>query len=264
MISVPTRATLTPLLLLLVSACSEPSNEAVNEQTEAPATTTNRTAAVELAAPPMSKTKPAKAPPTATASATEAVAPSPPATTPPVQETAAEVVEIINLRAFPEAPADDERPNLEPADGIRLWAWDELIPAHYRPGQTNNLADDEVDNDVRSERNVDELLAYGKQAPIRPELDGEEVRLRGFAVPIAADEEDANDFLLVPYHAATNDDTPAPSNQTVYVIAETGEGSIPARGEVVTVTGTLKLDPRDDLGMTTVYTLFARDLAGQD
>jgi hypothetical protein len=74
---------------------------------------------------------------------------------------------------------------------------------------------------------------------IRPELDGERVRLAGYTTPVGFGE-DQTSFLLVPELGACIHVPPPPPNQIVYVEKAEGE---PEMFEPVWVTGTLRADP---------------------
>ncbi len=73
-----------------------------------------------------------------------------------------------------------------------------------------------------------------------PELDGERVRIRGFAVPVVFDGARVKEFLLVPYAGACIHVPPPPANQIVLIEAATPLDMDPSPFTVVTVTGTLR------------------------
>ena len=60
------------------------------------------------------------------------------------------------------------------------------------------------------------------EAPVVTALDGAQIRLPGFAVPLETDGEIATRFLLVPYVGACIHVPPPPLNQTVLVEAPKG------------------------------------------
>lgn len=60
-------------------------------------------------------------------------------------------------------------------------------------------------------------------APVVKALDGQNVRLPGYIVPLEVNEDGrTTDFLLVPYFGACIHVPPPPSNQIVHVVAELG------------------------------------------
>jgi hypothetical protein len=72
-----------------------------------------------------------------------------------------------------------------------------------------------------------------------PELDGQRVRMRGFAVPIGFDGDKVKEFLLVPYVGACIHVPPPPANQIVLIEAAKPI-EIGGMFESVAVTGTLR------------------------
>ena len=60
-------------------------------------------------------------------------------------------------------------------------------------------------------------------APVVKELDGQQVKLPGYIVPLEVNEEGrTTEFLLVPYYGACIHVPPPPSNQIVHVLSEIG------------------------------------------
>jgi len=66
------------------------------------------------------------------------------------------------------------------------------------------------------------MAQMNPKAPIIKELDGKDVKIPGFVVPLEGDEETLTEFLLVPYFGACVHVPPPPSNQIVYVKFEKG------------------------------------------
>jgi len=54
-------------------------------------------------------------------------------------------------------------------------------------------------------------------APVVKALDGKQVKIPGFVVPLEGDENTVTEFLLVPYFGACVHVPPPPSNQIIYV-----------------------------------------------
>lgn len=146
----------------------------------------------------------------------------------------------------------------EPGDS-RVIEWDELIPADYQPAKLlEGLNLDELsDDDPRAIEAMDKLRALWDQAPVREDLDGREIKLPGFIVPVEADADETTGFLLVPYYGACIHVPPPPANQTVYVITEAGRGTRPELFDVVWVTGTMSVKRIENDIAEAGYTLYA-------
>ena len=129
--------------------------------------------------------------------------------------------------------------------------WDDLIPADWQPEKlmADYDADNLTDDDPRAGELMDKLKALWAEAPVVEALDGRDVRLPGFVVPLETDATEIAEFLLVPYFGACIHVPPPPANQTVYVI--TADGA-PYRGELfdtVWVEGRMRVEHfSDDLG----------------
>lgn len=82
----------------------------------------------------------------------------------------------------------------------------------------------------------------------RDDLDGHQVRLPGFVIPLEGDSEVVTELLLVPYFGACIHVPPPPPNQIVYVKFKNG---VPIRElwDVVYIVGTLNVQAvESDLG----------------
>lgn len=151
-----------------------------------------------------------------------------------------------------------------PADGAtRELEWDALIPDDYSPDKLleEYKVDELADDDPRAAELADKLRELWDQAPVRDDLDGAEVKLPGFVVPVEGDTEETSSFLLVPYYGACVHVPPPPANQTVFVLTEPGKGTRPGLFEVVWVTGTMSVKRTDNDVAEAGYTLYATDVA---
>lgn len=159
-----------------------------------------------------------------------------------------------------EEPAGPERPPA--AAGVVDLEWDALVPADYQPDKL--LADydleDLSDDDPRARELMGRLQELWDQAPVKPELDGEAVRLPGFVVPLEDDTEDTSSFLLVPYYGACVHVPPPPANQTVYVLTQADGKERPGLFDVVWVTGTMSVKRIANDIAEAGYTLYATDV----
>jgi hypothetical protein len=122
--------------------------------------------------------------------------------------------------------------------------WDELIPEDWRPEtlmgdfDIENLSDD----DPRAQQLLDKLKALWDQAPVVPALEGRQVKLPGFVVPLEMDAKKIDQFLLVPYYGACIHVPPPPANQTVHVVTREGQAFEGQLFDVVWVTGTMRVE----------------------
>ena len=100
--------------------------------------------------------------------------------------------------------------------------WEDLMPEGWDPfAELDALAGDNVQN--LSDDSVQALELFNayqdavRSAPVVTELDGQQVRLPGFMVPLDFEGTEISEFLLVPYFGACIHVPPPPSNQIVYV-----------------------------------------------
>ncbi|MGA0806020.1 MAG: DUF3299 domain-containing protein [Pseudohongiellaceae bacterium] len=92
---------------------------------------------------------------------------------------------------------------------------------------------------------------------IRPELDGVEIRLPGFVVPLEFDEDqNVTEFFLVPYFGACIHLPPPPPNQIIHVIYSPGF-ALPSIHEPYTVTGTLATELTSNATALSAYRMQA-------
>ena len=82
--------------------------------------------------------------------------------------------------------------------------WEDLVPADYLQPEVSINHDGSM-----VQQNLD--------APVVTELDGKQVKIHGFVVPLEGDAETTTEFLLVPYFGACIHVPPPPPNQIVYV-----------------------------------------------
>ena len=88
-------------------------------------------------------------------------------------------------------------------------AWGSLMPADYEPSYQPfpwEVEDSEA-----------MMQATLQDTPLVEALDGQEVKVSGYVVPLASDEEAISEFLLVPFLGACIHVPPPPANQIVYV-----------------------------------------------
>jgi hypothetical protein len=136
--------------------------------------------------------------------------------------------------------------------------WDELISPSWNPEaiiKSMNL-DMMLDGDPRANAALERLRQEWENAPGNPALDGAEVRIPGFVVPLEREGNALREFLLVPYFGACIHVPPPPANQIVHVVAAK---PIPntATMDAVWVSGKLGLFPSKTLMGNASYRLQA-------
>lgn len=111
--------------------------------------------------------------------------------------------------------------SLTAAADTRVLRWPELIPEHLA---TTPLRPPAIDHDAPA--SLTQLSPWGDlpmEDLLVQELDGSDVSLAGFVVPLGMDaEQRVNEFLLVPYFGACVHVPPPPPNQVVHVTASRG------------------------------------------
>lgn len=135
-----------------------------------------------------------------------------------------------------------------PAQAARELSWDDLIPPGTADqfGMPQPLHDMSQLADVLSENaNTGGTSVVDQQKPQAPtvaKLDGEDVKLPGYIVPLTlTDDNRVTEFLLVPYFGACIHVPPPPSNQIVLVQSEEGV-ALDAAYVPFWITGTLHVE----------------------
>ena len=141
-------------------------------------------------------------------------------------------------------PAKGGKQAAKEAGRYREVKWDELISPSWKPEaivRSLNL-DMMLDGDPRANAALERLREAWDNAPGNPTLDGAEIRIAGFVVPLEREGNALREFLLVPYFGACIHVPPPPANQIVHVVAAK---PIPntASMDAVWVSGKLALFP---------------------
>ncbi|MBZ9785619.1 DUF3299 domain-containing protein [Pseudomonas sp. REP124] len=115
---------------------------------------------------------------------------------------------------------------------LPLWAaepkeltWSEMIPPDAMPvvPDMTPLHDLSKMSDALSAESAPAAKQSVPNAPVVKTLDGQDIRLPGYIVPLEVNEEGrTTEFLLVPYFGACIHVPPPPSNQIVHVKSEVG------------------------------------------
>ena len=118
------------------------------------------------------------------------------------------------------------------AAAMPLWAaepkvldWPALIPegAPVIPPQLTPLHDMSQLSNALAAESAPAARQQAPNAPVVKSLDGQQVKLPGYIVPLEVSEEGrTTEFLLVPYYGACIHVPPPPSNQIVHIFSEMG------------------------------------------
>nr|WP_054900962.1 MULTISPECIES: DUF3299 domain-containing protein [unclassified Pseudomonas] len=103
--------------------------------------------------------------------------------------------------------------------------WPALIPegAPIIPPQLTPLHDMSQLSNALSVESAPPARQQAPDAPVVKSLDGQQIKLPGYIVPLEVSEEGrTTEFLLVPYYGACIHVPPPPSNQIVHIFSEMG------------------------------------------
>ncbi|OLQ89159.1 hypothetical protein BIY22_20365 [Vibrio panuliri] len=106
-------------------------------------------------------------------------------------------------------------------------------------------------------------MEQSKLGTVRQELNGSQVKIPGFVIPLEGDDEKITEFLLVPYFGACIHVPPPPPNQILYVKFPKG-APIQQLWDVVYVIGTLKTETLNHELAETGYLLEGTEIAEYD
>lgn len=120
----------------------------------------------------------------------------------------------------------------EKSDDVLTLEWLDLIPMDER-----NLVDS-VGMPLNHELDAPEQSKLGG---VRQELNGSQIKIPGFVIPLEGDQNVVTEFLLVPYMGACIHVPPPPPNQIIYVRFK-GGAPIQDLWDVVNVIGELKTE----------------------
>ena len=150
---------------------------------------------------------------------------------------------------------------VKPADkasGYREIKWDELVPADWDPMKSFKSANFGMfsDSDPRAAAMLKEMREAWDNAPVNNAMDGAQVRIPGYVVPLEESKNGLKEFLLVPYFGACIHSPPPPANQIIHINRKE-----PVKGvhsmDPVWVTGTLKTLRSDTFMGATGYRMEA-------
>ena len=181
----------------------------------------------------------------------------------PQQDSAQQEAVPVELEETQVAAADKPAE----ASGIKELEWEELIPTEWRPDPdlvfkyNNGEIGDEDPRIVALKIKVEKMVEL---APVNNSLDGQNIKIPGFVVPIEGDGKAISEFLLVPYHGACIHVPPPPANQIVFVRSKDGKASARKLMETVWVTGTMKVEKAKNEIADAGYTLYADKIETYD
>ena len=120
--------------------------------------------------------------------------------------------------------------------------WDDLIPPGWNPEKVFQDMSDEEFNALPEETYqtmLKKVQAELDAAPVIDELDGADVKIPGYIVPLEINNASISEFLLVPYYGACTHTPPPPSNQIIFSKAE-NQFTIDDIYQPVWITGKMK------------------------
>jgi hypothetical protein len=106
-------------------------------------------------------------------------------------------------------------PAAEPWPEIK---WEALVPKGWDPSKEfKNLDFSKLqDSDPRAIEALDKLKREWDNAPAEPSLNGQRIRIAGFALPLERQGDKVTEFLIVPYFGACIHTPPPPANQIIH------------------------------------------------
>lgn len=161
---------------------------------------------------------------------------------------------LLLLSAWLPAAQQVDWEALEPEGYDPVEIYDQLFQRIYGSQSPENVTDE----DARGQQFLDAIDKAWREAPLKPVLDGVEIRLAGYGVPLEGDENFVREFLLVPYFGACIHSPPPPRNQIV-LVKMTGRGvPLDVALGAMWLEGTLKVSSEDTEYGTAGYTLVGK------
>ena len=101
------------------------------------------------------------------------------------------------------------------------------------------------DGDPRANELLMKMQEVSNNAPTNPAMNGADIRIPGFIVPLEEAKGEVTEFLLVPYFGACIHTPPPPANQILHVV--TSKGAKFRAMDTVWVTGKLQTLRNDSM-----------------
>ncbi len=143
---------------------------------------------------------------------------------------------------------------------FRTATWDELVPKDWDPLKSfrRRNVDRIREGDAKELALMREMRDLWDNAPTRSDLNGANIRLPGYVVPLDFSRGEIREFLLVPYFGACIHSPPPPANQIVHVVLSKPR---PLRTmEAVWASGTLRTRRQDSPWGMSGYSLEGFDV----
>ena len=141
---------------------------------------------------------------------------------------------------------------------VREIAWDELVPKDWDPMKEIGATDPGQlkDGDPRAAALMKKMQAAFDNAPANPAMDGAQVKIPGYIVPLEQRKAgEITEFLLVPYFGACIHTPPPPANQILHVRPK--QGAKFRAMDTVWVSGKLQTARNDSMMGVSGYELAA-------
>ena len=121
---------------------------------------------------------------------------------------------------LPSPAAEPAAPAKARPGAVREIVWDELVPKDWDPMKDFSATDIGrlQDGDPRATALMKKMQQAFDNAPVNAALDGAQVRIPGYIVPLEQKKAgEITEFLLVPYFGACIHTPPPPANQILHV-----------------------------------------------
>ena len=128
--------------------------------------------------------------------------------------------------------------------------WTALAPKDWDPMKALkdlNIGQIRSDADPRAIAAMAAVRKAWDEAPIEPSLNGSNIRIEGFVVPLDMTSEAIGEFLLVPFFGACIHTPPPPANQIIHILPKEPQKGLRAmetvviEGKMETVTATTSM-----------------------
>ena len=132
---------------------------------------------------------------------------------------------------------------------VREIAWDELVPKDWDPMKEIGATDPGQlkDGDPRAAALMKKMQAAFDNAPANPAMDGAQVKIPGYIVPLEQKKAgEITEFLLVPYFGACIHTPPPPANQIIHVKTSNATKGLRAM-DTIWVTGRMQTQRNDSM-----------------
>lgn len=122
---------------------------------------------------------------------------------------------IASLLSIGQAQAADD-------DIYKEVKWEMLVPKGWKPVlplKTTDLSEFD-DSDPKAMKALQAMKTIWDNAPAEPSMNGRDIRIPGFMIPLDKTGDAVKSFLLVPYFGACIHSPPPPSNQMIQVFLD--------------------------------------------